>query len=184
MENKRQPKQYITQYFNQSSENSDRDSSDESDKIEIYTDGACLNNGKKNAVSSYAFTIFSNDAMIYKCSNKILEPKQTNQRAELYAIFHSLEYLKMNREAILKNTNDLIILYSDSEYSIKCITEWSKNWNQNDWKEKKNTDIIKNILNLLPNFYVYFKHVKSHQTDGNIHSERNNYVDQLAKDEL
>jgi ribonuclease HI len=184
MENKSQPKQFITQYFNQSYDKSDSENSEESTKIEIYTDGACINNGKKNACSSFAFTIYFNDNLIYKSSKKIEESKQTNQRAELYSIYYALEYLKMNYDSLIRNQNNVIILYSDSEYSIKCITEWSKNWNQNDWKEKKNTDIIKNILNILPNFYVFFKHVKSHQTDGNIHSQRNNYVDQLARNAI
>lgn len=153
-------------------------------KIEIYTDGSCFNNGKKYAVSSYAFQIYFNDQLKYQESKPIQEAKQTNQRAELYAVLCALDYLKNVLSDKFNDPNNFITVYSDSEYCIKCITEWSKNWNPNDWKNKKNTDILKFILDYYQKINFTFKHVKSHQTSQDKHSIRNNLVDQLAKDAI
>jgi ribonuclease HI len=208
MDHKKQHKgfktQYITQFFKinppnpcsqsssvasqqniQTEGNKDESSLEpESIKIEIYTDGSCVNNGKKFATSSYAFQIYFNDQLKYQENKPIIEQKQTNQRAELYAVLYALDYLKNVLSDKIYDANNFITIYSDSEYCIKCITEWSKNWNSNDWKNKKNTDILKHILDYYQKINFTFKHVKSHQTSLDKHSIRNNLVDQLAKDAI
>lgn len=198
-------------------ENKNIDSSTENewnvDQIDIYTDGSCINNGKKNAYSSWAYHIYKNDTLIFEKAGILPEKygTHTNQKAELCAILFALNYLLENNNTLIKHNSDSIIrLYSDSEYSIKCLNEWSLNWTQNDWKIKKNSDLIKEILSILPylNIYVAFKHVYAHQpTDSdtlslsksiqnkktntnnfkeqlNKHSVRNNLADQSAKNVL
>jgi ribonuclease HI len=44
------------------------------------------------------------------------------------------------------------MIYSDSSYSIKCVTVWFQNWRKNDWKNSskkpvENKDLIEAILN-------------------------------------
>lgn len=161
--------------------------------IEIYTDGACILNGKKNANSSFAFIIYVNDTVFGKDAKKITNElafisldekfKHTNQKAELLAIYYSLLHLKNNMQ--INTSKNLIRLYSDSEYSIKCLTEWCMNWSTKEWEVKKNTDILRKILQLLPSFNISFQHIKSHQTDtNNKHAIRNNFVDKLAREQL
>jgi ribonuclease HI len=172
--------------------------------IEIYTDGACILNGKKHAKSSFAYVIYSDDKILAK-ESKVINGEiafsdenekhiHTNQKAELLAIYYALLYIKNNMQ--INTSKNLIRLYSDSEYSIKCLTEWCMNWTSKDWEIKKNTHILKKILQLLPSFNISFQHIKAHQTIDEInvlekcnnkqikHVSRNNYVDKLAREQL
>lgn len=172
--------------------------------IEIYTDGACILNGKKNANSSFAYVIYSDDKILAK-ESKVINGEiafssenekyiHTNQKAELLAIYYALLYIKNNMQ--INTSKNLIRLYSDSEYSIKCLTEWCMNWTSKDWEIKKNTHILKKILQLLPSFNISFQHIKAHQNIDEInilekcnnkqikHITRNNYVDKLAREQL
>lgn len=80
------------------------------------------------------------------CSRNVSEPlrgkKQTNQRAELVAIARALDHIPLDREALI---------ITDSNYSIKCLTEWFIRWEQKGWKNSagkdvENKDLIEPIL--------------------------------------
>lgn len=84
----------------------------------------------------------------------------TNNRGELLAILIGLQtiiHLGIPDE-------EKKVIVSDSEYSIKSITEWYHNWvAKNLLAEKKNIDILSVIMEkkeLIKN--LTFKHVKSH----------------------
>jgi ribonuclease HI len=67
---------------------------------------------------------------------------QTNQRAELTAALRALE---------IAPTNEEVHIYTDSRYSIDCVTVWHKNWERNNWrtslgKEVLNKDLVQKIL--------------------------------------
>jgi len=146
-----------------------------SNNILIYTDGACSNNGKKNAKAGIGIYIEN----MYNISER-LHGKQTNQRAELYAILKSLKLIN------IKNYNNIII-YTDSQYSINCITKWIINWIKNDWKDKhnknvKNKDLIEPIYNICKtNNNIKFKHILAHTNLLDCHSLGNNKADILAR---
>ena len=142
--------------------------------ITIYTDGACSNNGKKNAAAGIGVYVEN----IYNISEKI-SGRQTNQRAELYAILKALNVI---------NINDYtkIIIYTDSLYSINCITKWIKTWIKNGWLDKKkhpikNKDIIQSIYNIYNKYnHIHFIHVLAHTNNTDIHSIGNSKADALA----
>ncbi len=69
--------------------------------IYIYTDGACKNNGKKNAIAGIG--VYIKD--ICDISERI-KGKQTNQRAELYAILKALESIN------IKEYNPIYIIFN------------------------------------------------------------------------
>ena len=86
------------------------------EKIEyIFTDGSCINNGKQNAFGGVGVYFGKKDRRNY--SKPQLE-KPSNQKGELEAIAKALELSKSNN----------IIIYTDSQYSIKCINKWIHNW--------------------------------------------------------
>jgi ribonuclease HI len=89
--------------------------------ISVFTDGCCINNGKKGAKGGYAVW-FSDDNKL-NIQGEIVNP--TNQRAELTAIKMLMRIIECNEE-LFKGKQ--IIIYTDSDYSIKCITRWSGNW--------------------------------------------------------
>lgn len=139
----------------------------------VFTDGSCKNNGKDNARGGYA-VFFSDDSQsAYTALNKVglVVSDPTNQKAELTAMYHLFDVLNEN---IRMFENKKVVVCSDSMYSIKCINDWSKKWELNDWKTSKgeavkNCDIIKRVLNLKRDcekggVQITFKHVFSHTT--------------------
>ena len=145
------------------------------ENINIYTYGSCINNGKKNAKAGIGIYI-SDDLQI----SEKLEGKPTNQRAELYAILKSLLIID-----ILKYSN--INIYTDSMYSINCITKWVRDWKKNDWKDSKkknvkNRDLIENIDKIYSKYnHINFIHVEAHTNKIDIHSINNDKADKLAR---
>lgn len=157
-------------------------------KVEIYTDGSCKGNGKKHAQSAFAFQIYVNDILEHQHAAAIeattAPTKKTNQRAELLAILEALRFVRKNLSGIISDPNNFVTVYSDSEYSIKCITEWCKNWDESDWAKKKNTDILRDILAIYSNLNISFKHVRAHTAATDKHSLRNALVDKLAQSKI
>ena len=93
--------------------------------IIVYTDGSCM--GKHKNMCGYG--VHFPNAELKDLSKKFTHEPLTNQRAELYAIYKALK-------RIIKNLKfDSIHIYTDSEYSIKSLTIWIKNWKKNNWKE-------------------------------------------------
>ena len=146
--------------------------------INIYTDGACINNGKKNAKAGIGIYI-SDDFTI---SEKLIG-LPTNQRAELYAILKALLVIDILN---YKNIN----IYTDSMYSINCITKWVKGWKKNGWKDSKkkdvkNKDLIDNIDKIYSKYnHIHFNHVEAHTNKTDIHSICNDKADKLARNSL
>ena len=147
--------------------------------IIVFTDGSCVGNGKKNAKAGIGVHFPCKE--FDDVSEAFTQSPITNQRAELYSIYKALTIITENSEF------NKIIIYSDSLYSIKCMTEWIKNWEKNDWKgsTKKsvlNQDIIKPINDILKRHEnkIIFRHVKSHTGNDTIEAIFNDVVDKLA----
>lgn len=139
--------------------------------IEVYTDGGSrMTNYKitEDTKCAYAFC-FKRDNQIVK--KIVFGYGLTNNQMELGAIFDALTYF-------VNKTEDIII-YSDSNYSIQTLTNWSNTWEKNGWKksngkEIKNLELIKDIKELMKKYNtVDFVKVKGHSTD-----EMNNITDE------
>ena len=154
--------------------NIDKNNKIQKKTITIYTDGACKNNGKKNAIAGIG--VYSEN--VYNISEKI-KGRQTNQRAELYAILKALELTKIDDYSI-------VYIYTDSLYSINCITKWIYGWINNGWLDKKkkpvkNKDIIQPIYNIYKKYSnIRFIHIEAHTNKTDIHSLGNAKADELA----
>lgn len=129
-------------------------------KIKIYTDGCCLDNN----IGGWAFVALDGESK-HSASGKLA--KCTNNIAELYAVKKAIEYALDNQ---LKD----IIIYSDSKYTIGCLTQWWQQWKKNGWTKKggiKNLDLIRVILDQIGRFDSFeMKWVKAH--NGNKYNER------------
>lgn len=66
---------------------------------------------------------------------------QTNQRAELTAMLRALQVVPPTQG---------VLIWSDSMYAIKCVTEWYVKWESNGWKTHKgpvqNRDLVERVL--------------------------------------
>lgn len=109
----------------------------------VYTDGASSGNGYHGAKAGYG--VFWGDNDPRNQGGPLPGDRQTNQRAELYAMIRAIEQ-------DIKGENVLEIR-TDSQYSINCVDTWSKSWIKNGWKSSKgtpveNADLVKQLLAL------------------------------------
>ena len=144
----------------------------------IYTDGACINNGRKGAKCSIGVHFSEKNELILKDISKVLSvPKPTNNIAELTAI---LESMKMIKGCIYSPVH----IYTDSEYSLNVLTKWYPNWTDKDKKSKKNIPLIKETYDLYDQLPVFLFHIKAHTNLQDVHSIGNAKADELATDAL
>ena len=132
--------------------------------MNIYTDGATSNNQNKK-LRKGGIGVFFGDNDNRNISMEIHD-NPTNQRMELIACIKALEISD-------KDVN----IYTDSQYTINCVTKWYNNWKCNNWKTSKGTDVknlelIKQLYNLVKSKNVNFYHVKAHQKAPN---DKNKY---------
>ena len=105
--------------------------------INVY--GACSNNGRPNAKAGLGIYFVQ---MIHVIARKDYG-KQTNNTAELTAILRAAAILQ---EEILDG--EIINIYSDSEYAMKCCTTYGekleeRGWNIGSKKTIPNLDLVK-----------------------------------------
>ena len=130
--------------------------------IEIYTDGSAKGNPGKGG---YGIVIKNKDNYLEISNGYRLT---TNNRMELLAVIVALEKLE--------NTNEDIIITSDSKYVIDAVTKgWVFNWQRKGFKKKKNSDLWKRFLKIYHKYKIKFIWVPGHS--GHIENER---CDELA----
>ncbi len=135
------------------------------DVVKIYTDGACKGNPGPGGWGAL---------LRYKGHEKELsggERESTNNRMELMAVIRALESLKRPSE---------VLITTDSQYVMKGITEWIKNWKRNGWrtaakKPVKNADLWQELDRFVEQHQVKWAWVKGHS--GHAENER---ADELA----
>ncbi len=126
--------------------------------ISIYCDGACSGNPGK-AGSGIAVYSKGNKPVLYH--GDYVE-KGTNNIAELNALYKAMLICKES------NPTEQITIFSDSKYSIDCITTWAYGWKAKGWKKKggeiKNLELIKGAHELYETIKnrITIKHVKGH----------------------
>jgi len=128
----------------------------------VYTDGACINNGKKNAKAGYG--VFFGDMDSRNKSVPITEGKITNQVAELSAIIDAVETI------LLGNANPNIIIKTDSRYCIDCVTKWCCKWEKNGWKNSsgktiENYELVIKLYNYTKKYNIKYEHIYSHKDE-------------------
>lgn len=149
------------------------------EKIIVYTDGSCSGNGNTNAIGGIGIH-FPNGEL--KDVSKIFNHEYcTNQRTELYAILTAIRYIKQN----LGLDNYKILIKTDSQYSIDCVTKWIYGWIKNGWKTKNNTSVAnREFIELIHKYYekydIAFDHVDAHTDMSDEESIANAMADKLA----
>lgn len=111
--------------------------------LEIYTDGACSPNPGQGGCG----IVILKDDKIFKKYCGLYNESSTNQRAELLALIYAFKIIKQNL------TNEKVKIFTDSKYSIDCIS-WSKGWIKNNWKTSKKEDVKnKDLLEVYIHLY-------------------------------
>ncbi|MCY7387487.1 MAG: ribonuclease HI [Burkholderiales bacterium] len=133
--------------------------------VEIFTDGACKGNpgvGGWGAILRFGATekeIFGGIA------------NTTNNRMEMTAVIEALRTLSRTCDAVV---------FTDSSYVQKGISEWIHGWKRNGWKTAdkkpvKNADLWQTLDQLAAGHKIEWRWVKGHA--GHPENER---ADQLA----
>lgn len=154
-------------------------------KVQIYTDGACTHNGKKDARASYAY-YFPDHPSLSHADRVPADQPQTNNRGELLAIQQCID------KAIDSFTAEEVDLYiyTDSEYSKNCLTKWIPGWIKKGWMTASGTpvlnrDLIESISGKLLLFQSHcIIHVKAHTGGDDEFSKNNHVVDRMAVEVL
>ncbi len=139
--------------------------------IEVYTDGS-LRREKNGDVCGYG-VYFPGKELKNIAGAFTIEPI-TNNRAELYAIYRAIKRVEKQYEF------EKIVIYTDSEYSMKATTVWIHSWKKKNWKNSKrkpveNQDLIKKIDALLQKYpnQIDIVWVRAHVgTHGNEEADR------------
>lgn len=143
-----------------------------SNAIKVFTDGSCikLNHPQVSYLAGYAVYFGPQSKFNYA---GFITSGQTNQKVELLAIRKALE--------ILKDRNEQILLFTDSMYSINCVTRWFPSWEKNNFltttgKPVKHLDIIQDIRKLFLKGNVEFIHINSHTDEPNSPKDSEDYI--------
>ncbi|MBY0341472.1 MAG: ribonuclease HI [Rhodocyclaceae bacterium] len=137
-----------------------------SEKIELYTDGACSGNpgpggwGVILRMGAHEKELFGGEAAT------------TNNRMELMAVIEGLRALKRPVQAEI---------YTDSQYVMKGMNEWIKGWKARGWKTAskepvKNVDLWQALDTECARHELKWHWVKGHA--GHVENER---ADALAR---
>lgn len=154
-------------------------------KIEVYTDGGCLHNGKKNAQAGFGYYFPAHPELSHAERVPDSQP-QTNNRGELLGILEAMKKTAQSFEA----SKVCLHIYSDSEYSINCLTKWAPNWIAKNWKttmgkDVANRDLIEECLSLFLQFESYtMTHVLAHTGGDDERSKNNHIVDRMISNIL
>jgi ribonuclease HI len=143
-----------------------------SDLVHVYTDGSCLVN--PNGPGGWA-AILVWEGQDYEREFTGHHPSTTNNRMELMAVIQALGALKRPCH---------IVLYLDSEYVRKGITEWIHGWKARGWRTAakqpvKNVDLWQRLDEAVSSseHVIDWRWVKGHAGDPG-----NERADALAND--
>lgn len=139
----------------------------------VYTDGACINNGKKNAKASIGIYFGENDS---RNVSELIKGKQTNNTAELTAIIVVYSIIENDLKYGKK-----IGIVSDSEYAIRCVTSYGEKCDKKNWNvDIPNKELVKIAYTTYKNQNIEFYHINSHTGKTDKHSIGNENADRLA----
>jgi ribonuclease HI len=137
---------------------------------DLYTDGACSGNPGPGGWGTVAYY---DDGSCHELGGR--DRATTNNRMEMQAAISALEFFAGT------NQTQQCVLYTDSEYLIKGITQWMKGWKKKGWKTAAGKDVLNKdlweTLDVLDRQVqaqtkvpVSWQHVRGHS--GNVGNER------------
>jgi len=147
----------------------------------FWTDGSCscnpgpggfgvislkveeLDNGKIRKYINYAYS--------EECEHT------TNNREELKAILHVYKYF-----APEKQSDETVVIFTDSGYCYNLINSWIWIWCENDWRKSSTNKVVDNV-DLIKELFKYlckFPNIEVHKVKGHKDILENELADALA----
>lgn len=149
--------------------------------LQVFSDGSCVHNGRPGARAGVGVYALEDGVEVHRHSAPLAKSEpQTNQRAELQALYYALRFIQGAGGA---GTT----LYTDSQYSINCVTVWAAGWKAKGWlKADKKPVLHQDVLKPMVELWEILKatttltHVAAHTGRGDPISRGNAMADQLA----
>ncbi len=101
----------------------------------LYTDGACSGNPGPGGWGTVAYF---EDGSCHELGGR--DSATTNNRMEMQAAISALQFF------VGTSQTEQCILYTDSEYLIKGITQWVKGWKKKGWKTAAGKPVLNQDL--------------------------------------
>ena len=133
--------------------------------VKIYTDGACRGNP---GPGGWGALLIAGDTRKELWGG---ESPSTNNRMELMAVISALESLKRHCT---------VVLYTDSQYVQKGISEWIHTWKRRGWKTADKKPVKNQDLWQVLDALVAGQDIEWHWVKGHAGHEGNEYADMLA----
>ena len=102
-------------------------------KIKLYTGGACSGNPGQGGWGVVYINESDENEEVQTFNGS--ESVTTNNRMELQAAIEGIRKV---------NVDDSVTIITDSQYVKNGITEWIKNWKNNDWKTSSKKTVKNN----------------------------------------
>lgn len=102
--------------------------------VTIYCDGAATGNGQSGARAGWGVWFADEGQPLSELneSRRLPGSVQTNNRGELMAIVRALQLAPLDCQVVIR---------TDSQYSISCITSWQAGWRKKGWKRSNGEDV-------------------------------------------
>ncbi|XP_051167907.1 ribonuclease H1-like [Leptopilina boulardi] len=131
---------------------------DENGFVNVYTDGACSQNGKRKARAGIGVW-FSDDHPLNV--SRAVVGRQTNNMAEIQAV--TIAARQAQKAGIKK-----LKINTDSQFLINCKTKWMKSWKAKGWKTADGRPVInkEELLEMeaaIAPLQVSWNHVRGHR---------------------
>ena len=140
-------------------------------KVELYCDGACLGNPGPGGWG-YLLRVRTAEGLREKEASGA-EAETTNNRMELLAVIRGLEALSQPC---------LVDLWSDSQYVVKGIQSWLKDWKRRGWKKADGKPVLNAELWQALDAQLARHQLEAHWVRGHAGHPENERVDRLAND--
>jgi ribonuclease HI len=124
----------------------------------FYTDGACLGNP---GPGGWGLVVNFLDGSVVELGGA--QVQTTNNRMEMQAAIAALKVLAATPQ------DEIVTLYTDSEYVKKGATQWLSGWKKRGWKTAKGEAVLNQdlweILDQLNDSRIEWRYVKGHSGD-------------------
>ena len=134
-------------------------------EVIAYTDGSAIGNGSVNATGGIGVFFSDNDPR--NICKSVIVPRVTNNICELFAVIQAIEKI-IDTESTTIGLR--IVIFTDSEYIVKSVLQYSKAWEKNGYKNKrgqpiKNMVLMKRVIELYKKYNVKLHHCMAHKSE-------------------
>lgn len=136
-------------------------------KFDVYTDGACSGNPGRGG---WAWAAIKDNEVWREGYGG--QRTSTNNKMELLAVIDALETLPVFSE---------LVVYTDSQYVQKGITEWIIRWRKNGWKTVKGAPVKNRGLWQRLDVAVLCQDITWEWVAGHSGNRWNEYVNDIAQ---